>query len=189
MTGAGQGKIRRQVTCVRDPFCGVAVKSTTNLANAIRDAAVGIAGDQAMEAIGTAYRTFAHTNPGQFASTFLPPLSDNDDLAAANRSLLDVFVLVYRAMGSCPTRRIWPPAARAARSTASAPSSWHRAGRPTMTSSIGTSSRPSGAVCALTHSLPSEATTETEGPQAGDRSAVGSIWPNRPLTNGPWVGE
>ncbi len=115
MTGAGQGKIRRQVTCVRDPFCGVAVKSTTNLANAIRDAAVGIAGDQAMEAIGTAYRTFAHTNPGQFASTFLPPLSDNDDLAAANRSLLDVFVLVYRAMGLLPDQ-----AHLAARSTRTA---------------------------------------------------------------------
>jgi AcrR family transcriptional regulator len=77
----------------------VAVESTTNLADTIRDAAVGIAGDRALQAIGTAYRTFAHTNPGRFASTFLPPLSDDDDLAAANRALLHVFVLVFRAMG------------------------------------------------------------------------------------------
>jgi AcrR family transcriptional regulator len=77
----------------------VAVQSTANLASQIRDAAVGIAGDHALDAIGAAYRGFAHANAGQFASTFLPPRSPDDDLAAANRSLLDVFVLVYRAMG------------------------------------------------------------------------------------------
>ena len=93
----------------------VAVQSTTNLANVVRDAAVGIAGEHALEAIGTAYRRFAHGNAGQFASTFLPPLSDDDDLAAANRSLLDVFVLVYRAMGLTPDQ-----SHLAARSTRSA---------------------------------------------------------------------
>jgi AcrR family transcriptional regulator len=92
----------------------VAVQSTKNLATAIRDAAVGVAGDGALQAIGTAYRNFAHTNPGQFASTFLPPMSDNDDLANANRSLLDVFILVYRAMGLTPDQA--PLAARSTRS-------------------------------------------------------------------------
>jgi AcrR family transcriptional regulator len=77
----------------------VAVQATTNLATEVRNAAIGVAGDGALEAIGLAYRHFARRSAGQFASTFLPPLSDNDDLAAANRSLLDVFVLVYRAMG------------------------------------------------------------------------------------------
>ena len=93
----------------------VAVQSTSNLASVVRDAAVGIAGEHALEAIGTAYRRFAHGNSGQFASTFLPPLSDDDDLAAANRSLLDVFVLVYRAMGLTPDQ-----SHLAARSTRSA---------------------------------------------------------------------
>ena len=93
----------------------VAVQATTNLATEIRNAAVGVAGDGALEAIGTAYRQFAHANAGQFASTFLPPLSDNDDLANANRSLLDVFVLVYRAMGLTPDQ-----SHLAARSTRSA---------------------------------------------------------------------
>src|SRR5687767_6254544 len=45
----------------------VAVEATTNLTNEIRDAAVGIAGDHALQQIGTAYRRFAHRNPGQFA--------------------------------------------------------------------------------------------------------------------------
>jgi AcrR family transcriptional regulator len=93
----------------------VAVQSTTNLADEIRDAAVGIAGDGALEAIGNAYRRFAHANAGQFASTFLPPTSDNDDLANANRALLNVFVLVYTAMGLAPDQ-----SHLAARSTRSA---------------------------------------------------------------------
>jgi AcrR family transcriptional regulator len=93
----------------------VAVQSTTNLASEIRDAAVGIAGEYALEAIGLAYRRFAHASAGQFASTFLPPAAVDDDLAAANRSLLDVFVLVYRAMGLAPDQ-----SHLAARSTRSA---------------------------------------------------------------------
>jgi len=93
----------------------VAVQATTNLATDIRNAAIGVAGDGALQAIGTAYRHFAQTNAGQFASTFLPPLSDNDDLANANRSLLDVFVLVFRAMGLTPDQ-----SHLAARSTRSA---------------------------------------------------------------------
>ena len=77
----------------------VAVTSTDNLTNEVRNAAIGNAGDDALAAIGSAYRGFALTHPGQFASTLLPPRSADDDLAAANRNLLDVFVLVYGAMG------------------------------------------------------------------------------------------
>ena len=116
-----RGPRRRPISAVHhvDGLAGlrylVAAQSTTNLATAIRNAAVGVAGDGALEAIGTAYRHFAHTNAGQFASTFLPPTSDNDDLANANRSLLDVFVLVYRAMGLTPDH-----SQLAARSTRSA---------------------------------------------------------------------
>lgn len=77
----------------------VAVAATTNLTAAVRTAAIGTAGNAALDSMGTAYRTFARTHPGQFASTLLPPPSSDDDLAAANRELLGVFVLVYGAMG------------------------------------------------------------------------------------------
>lgn len=77
----------------------VATASTDDLTTQIRNAAIGNAGDDALDAIGTAYRGFALRHPGRFASTLLPPPSDDDDLASANRSLLDVFVLVYTAMG------------------------------------------------------------------------------------------
>jgi AcrR family transcriptional regulator len=77
----------------------VAVAATDNLAAGVRTAAIGTAGDTALAAMGTAYRGFALDHPGQFASTLLPPRSEEDDLTRANQSLLDVFVLVYFAMG------------------------------------------------------------------------------------------
>lgn len=93
----------------------VAVRATDNLATEVRHAAIGTAGDAALAAMGTAYRRFALDRPGQFASTLLPPKSDDDDLARANRALDGIFVLVYTAMGLDADR-----AHLAARSTRSA---------------------------------------------------------------------
>ncbi len=80
----------------------VAVAATNNLTGEVRNAAIGTSGDAALAAMGGAYRGFAHGYPGQFASTLLPPRSTEDDLAAANQDLLDVFILVYGAMGLDP---------------------------------------------------------------------------------------
>lgn len=80
----------------------VAVTSTRNLTTQVRNSAIGTAGDNALSEMGAAYRLFALEHPGQFASTLLPPRSDDDDLAAANRALVEVFALVYGAMGLSP---------------------------------------------------------------------------------------
>ncbi len=80
----------------------VAVTATGNLTSEVRNAAIGTAGDDALDAMGSAYRGFAQDHPGQFASTLLPPRSDVDDLAQANRRLVDVFSLVFSAMGLSP---------------------------------------------------------------------------------------
>ena len=93
----------------------VAVTATDNLTVRVRDAAIGTSGDSALAAMGYAYRGFAQRHAGQFASTLLPPRSDVDDLARANRSLVDVFMLVYAAMGLAPEQ-----SHLAARSTRSA---------------------------------------------------------------------
>lgn len=93
----------------------VAVAATINLTGDVRDAAIGTAGEDAVGAIGGAYRGFALGHPGQFASTLRPPTPDSEELEAANRSLLDVFTLVYAATGM-PRQR----AHLAARSTRSA---------------------------------------------------------------------
>jgi hypothetical protein len=70
----------------------------------VRRAAIGEAGDDALAAMGAAYRRFALEHPGQFASTLLPPRSGDDELTHANRALDDVFMIVYGAMGLEPGR-------------------------------------------------------------------------------------
>ncbi len=77
----------------------VAVAATDNLAATLRNAAIGQAGDDALLALGQAYRQFAADHPGQFAATVRPPDPAADGLANANQLLLDVFILVFRAMG------------------------------------------------------------------------------------------
>ncbi|MGH1489850.1 MAG: TetR-like C-terminal domain-containing protein [Acidimicrobiales bacterium] len=93
----------------------VAVAATDNLATNLRNAAIGYAGEDALLALGMAYRQFASDHPGQFAATIRPPDPAADELANATQLLLDVFVLVFRAMGLDDER-----AAMAARSTRSA---------------------------------------------------------------------
>ncbi len=77
----------------------VAVAATNNLTADVRTAAIGTSGADALAAMGTAYRRFVHQHPGQFASTLRPPSLDNGELASANATLVDVFALVYLAMG------------------------------------------------------------------------------------------
>lgn len=77
----------------------VAVAATHNLTDAVRNAAIGASGPDALTAMGIAYRQFALDHPGQFASTLLPPRFKDDELAAATSTLLGVFVLVYEGIG------------------------------------------------------------------------------------------
>lgn len=77
----------------------VAEAATRNLTGQVRNSAIGTSGPAALLAMGVAYRDFALDHPGQFASTLLPPRSENDRLADANADLLSVFVLVYRGAG------------------------------------------------------------------------------------------
>lgn len=93
----------------------VAVAATGNLTHKVREAAIGTGGGAALHSMGKAYRGFASAHPGQFASTLLPPRTDDDDLASANADLVDVFRLVFAAGGLGPD-----DAHLAARSTRSA---------------------------------------------------------------------
>lgn len=77
----------------------VAVAALDNLATRLRNAAIGQAGDDALMALGAAYRQFAADHPGQFAATIQPPDPTAEELASATELLLDIFVLVFKAMG------------------------------------------------------------------------------------------
>lgn len=79
--------------------CLVATAATRNLTEAVRDAALGTAGAEALTSMGLAYRRFFLERPGQFATILRAPAEGDAELASANAALLSVFVLVFRAMG------------------------------------------------------------------------------------------
>lgn len=94
----------------------VAIASTNALVESLRTAAIGAQGDRALAAMAAAYRSFATSHPGQFASMLRPPPADDDErLALAHQSVIDTFMLVYAGMGLDPV-----PCGLAARSTYSA---------------------------------------------------------------------
>ena len=92
----------------------VAVQATINLADLLRNAAVGQSGDQAVTALAHTYRGFAGTNPGQYASTLLPPNGPGDDLARAADDLTEIFARVISNYGHTGDHAVH--AARATRS-------------------------------------------------------------------------
>jgi AcrR family transcriptional regulator len=97
--GVGPSALYNHITGLDELQYLVAVAATGNLTASVRNAAVGTSGSRALTAMGHAYRSFSLDHVGQFASTLLPPRSNDDDLARENHNLLDVFVAVYSATG------------------------------------------------------------------------------------------
>ena len=93
----------------------IAGAASENLVDRIRTAAIGTSGDSAVVAMGLAYRRFALDHPGQFASLLRSPQVGEPDLQSANQSVVDIFSLVFAAMGLTPRQ-----STLAARSTHSA---------------------------------------------------------------------
>jgi AcrR family transcriptional regulator len=78
----------------------VAVEATANLATALRDAAVGRSGVDAIRAVAAEYRAFARSHPGQYAAALLPPTGVDDELATVMHAVIDTFARILRGMGS-----------------------------------------------------------------------------------------
>lgn len=75
---------------------GVALLATEELHAWITRAAVGKAGEDAILAVGRAYRAFAHQHPGLFAASARAP-SDDPAWRAAAREVVDTVVAVLVA--------------------------------------------------------------------------------------------
>jgi AcrR family transcriptional regulator len=76
---------------------GVALRGLRELTDALRDAAVGRSGPDALGAIAHAYRAFAHEHPGLYAATVVAPAPDDPEHLAAAGETLDVVLAVLRA--------------------------------------------------------------------------------------------
>jgi AcrR family transcriptional regulator len=72
----------------------LAIRSIDELADALRDAAVGRAGADALRSIAHAYRAYALGHPGRYAATVLAPSPGDEQLAAAGGRAVGVLVAV-----------------------------------------------------------------------------------------------
>lgn len=73
--------------------------SLGELTDAIRDAAVGRSGAEALGAVAHAYRAYAQEHPGRYASTIRAPTPDDPELVAAGMRAVEVIVAVLGAWG------------------------------------------------------------------------------------------
>ncbi|NNF53646.1 MAG: WHG domain-containing protein [Acidimicrobiales bacterium] len=77
----------------------VAVHATTRLTSSVRNAAVGVAGRDALLSMALAYREYAVAHPGQYAATLVPPTDDHSELVRANAELVALLAQVFATLG------------------------------------------------------------------------------------------
>ena len=77
----------------------VALLALRNLADALRDAAVGRAGDDALVAMADAYRAYARRHPGRYAATQRAPAEGDEEMRAAAKGAVDVVFAILRGYG------------------------------------------------------------------------------------------
>jgi AcrR family transcriptional regulator len=77
----------------------VALLALRDLADALRDAAVGRAGDDALVAMADAYRAYARRHPGRYAATQRAPAEGDEEMRAAARGAVDVVLAILRGYG------------------------------------------------------------------------------------------
>jgi AcrR family transcriptional regulator len=76
----------------------VALESTRLLTTAVRNAAIGTAGNDALHAVAAAYRSYVEDHPGHFAA-IVQVRSSGPPIDAARGELEAVFALIYLARG------------------------------------------------------------------------------------------
>ena len=69
------------------------------LAERLRSAAVGVAGESALLALANAYRAYILEHPGRYAATVRSPDEDDHELQRLARSLIDTFRAVLASYG------------------------------------------------------------------------------------------
>jgi AcrR family transcriptional regulator len=74
----------------------LAVRGVRELTAALRDAAVGRSGTDALTATARAYRAYAHAHPGLYAATVAAPAPGDPEHQAAARETVDVVFAVLR---------------------------------------------------------------------------------------------
>jgi AcrR family transcriptional regulator len=78
---------------------GIALVGLREIGDALRDAAVGRARDDALVAMAHAYRAYARAHPGRYAATQRAPAADDRELIEAAAKAVDVLLAILRGYG------------------------------------------------------------------------------------------
>jgi AcrR family transcriptional regulator len=82
-----------------DLLRAIAVRGVRELTTAMREAAVGRSGAEALTAAAHAYRAYAKAHPGRYAATLAAPTRGDEEHRAAASEAVDLLLAVMRAWG------------------------------------------------------------------------------------------
>lgn len=77
---------------------GLAVYGLRHLLEELRQAAQGLVGQEAIMAIATAYRQFAHEHPGLYPLTIRAPEPEEAELVALSQELVQLLLLIMSSL-------------------------------------------------------------------------------------------
>jgi AcrR family transcriptional regulator len=77
----------------------LAMQSINELADLLRDAAVGRSGADALTAIARSYRAYAHEHPGRYTATVWAPAPGDEELAAAGARAVGMLLAMLAGWG------------------------------------------------------------------------------------------
>jgi AcrR family transcriptional regulator len=97
--GVRTPSLYNHVASLEDVRRRLALIGLSELAGAMRDAAVGRARDDALIAMAHAYRDYATRHPGRYAATQRAPAEEDPDLVAAATRAVEVLLAILRGYG------------------------------------------------------------------------------------------
>ena len=88
--GVRQPALYRHVESYQDLLRLLSLRGRENLAAALSEAAIGVSGDEAVAAIGMAWRSAVRANPGLYEATDRYPCAGDEELEEAVERIVDV---------------------------------------------------------------------------------------------------
>lgn len=104
--GVRQPALYRHVESYQDLVRSLSLRGRELLATAMADAAIGVAGDDAVAAVGHAWRSVAADHPGLYTATDRYPCTDDDELEAAVDRIVAVIAMSLASFGLDDENRI-----------------------------------------------------------------------------------
>lgn len=104
--GVRQPALYRHVESYQDLVRSLSLRGRELLATTMADAAIGVAGDDAIAAVGHAWRSVAAEHPGVYTATDRYPCTDDDELEAAVNRIVEVIAMSLASFGLDDENRI-----------------------------------------------------------------------------------